>query len=172
MSIKKYKLFYFVIVFFSLQEPRLEAAFTVNMDPDTREQVDKVTQVLNDLPAKTGEEVRKTLPIMRNEASIWFKDAMPELEKSLKKSGKEVTSALRMVLSPLKMVPILGMGLAGSVAAIMMLRKGIEKYLESDQSEKKDQSKGRKLIFTGCMGILLSSLIMVKSDSIVKFFSS
>jgi hypothetical protein len=173
MTIKKAKLLYFLIFLVNAPSSQLIAGLvTIDMDNNTMVRLEKMTQEMVQGASKFKEEFQRTLPVMRQEASIWFKDAMPELEKSLVRSGKDVTKALRLVLNPLKMVPILGMGLAGSVAAIMMLRKGLEKYLEADDADNKELKKGRKLMTAGLIGIFISSLVMIKSDSIVKFFSA
>jgi hypothetical protein len=120
---------------------------------------------LHEAIPKLGEEAQKLIPAVGKE----FKELLPELEKSLTKSSKDIVKALRTLISPVKVLPVIGVGFVGSIAGIMIIKRGIEKYFESLEDDKKREA-AKKLIAAGIAGLCLGGAVMVKSDSIVNFF--
>lgn len=109
---------------------------------------------------------KTTLPALSKE----LKEIAPGVEKNITKVCDQFIKTLKMVTHPLRVVPIVGVGLAGAVAAIMMLKKGVETYIDGSMDQK-IREKGKYLIISGLIGLGLSGLLIGKSENIVNYIS-
>lgn len=157
-----------------LDEKTVEKAFR-----EFREILPLLAEQIKKAAPAVGEEIRKTGPVLIdkfNQTTVpaignQLRDVAPSIEKNVEKACNQMLKTLRIFTSPLKILPLVGVGLAVSIASIMMLKKGIEIYIDGE-SDEAVRSKGRKLIAVSLIGLSASGLVIGKSEAIVNYFVS
>lgn len=131
-------------------------------------------KVIRDLGSKLheaiplmGTELRKTVPLLGQQ----FKEITPEVEKSVKSVCEALLKTVTLLINPFKIAPLIGLGFAGALIGLLLLKKGIESYIEG-YTERTLRKKGFVYLLASAALLGVGITTIIKSDSILAYMTN